>query len=133
MNAESVLCHFSSERVHKTETTGLALSEAKYINLSLHFLQQVILALSEQKRTHVPYRNSMMTNILKDSLCGNCLTVMIANLAINRRNIQVSTFNHLFSKSEIQEIGKLIQIILLFLSYSRKRSVLANLLKEFLC
>lgn len=91
--------YFSSERVYKTSTTGLALSEAKFINLSLHYLQQVILALAEQKRTHIPYRNSMMTNILKDSLCGNCLTVMIANLAITRKNIPVSN-SYNFSKQK---------------------------------
>jgi len=31
-------------------------------------------------RIHIPYRNSLMTTILKDSLCGNCQTVMIANV-----------------------------------------------------
>ena len=29
---------------------------------------------------HVPYRNSMMTTVLRDSLGGNCRTVMIANI-----------------------------------------------------
>ena len=31
-------------------------------------------------RPHVPYRNSMMTTVLRDSLGGNCRTVMIANI-----------------------------------------------------
>lgn len=37
-------------------------------------------------RVHVPYRNSMMTSILRDSLGGNCRTVMIANLSTDISN-----------------------------------------------
>jgi len=55
-----------SERVSKTGVTGTLLSEAKYINVSLHFLEQVIIALSEKSRSHIPYRNSMMTSVLRD-------------------------------------------------------------------
>lgn len=72
--------------------TGVTLGEAKYINLSLHFLQQVITALTENNRTHIPYRNSMMTYILRDSLCGNCLTVMLATLAVTKDNIDVRNY-----------------------------------------
>ena len=32
------------------------------------------------RRPHIPYRNSMMTMVLKDSLGGNCRTVMVANI-----------------------------------------------------
>uniref|UniRef100_A0A7S1N5Q6 Kinesin-like protein n=1 Tax=Eutreptiella gymnastica TaxID=73025 RepID=A0A7S1N5Q6_9EUGL len=70
-----------SERVGKTGVEGNLLSEAKYINLSLHYLEQVITALAEKsegKRDHIPYRNSFMTQVLRDSLGGNCKTVMIA-------------------------------------------------------
>ena len=41
----------------------------------------VIVALHEKAtkgRVHVPYRNSMMTSVLRDSLGGNCKTVMVA-------------------------------------------------------
>ena len=37
-----------SERVSKTEVTGTILKEAKFINLSLHYLEQVIIALQER-------------------------------------------------------------------------------------
>ncbi|XP_056648003.1 kinesin-like protein KIF6 isoform X3 [Diorhabda sublineata] len=79
-----------SERISKTHTKGYCLQEAKSINLSLHFLQQVILALSESNRTHIPYRNSMLTHILKDSLNGNCITSMLATLSISQSNIEES-------------------------------------------
>ena len=32
------------------------------------------------KRTHVPYRQSKLTHLLKDSLGGNCKTLLIANV-----------------------------------------------------
>ena len=41
----------------------------------------VIVALYEKAtkgRTHVPYRNSAMTSVLRDSLGGNCKTTMMA-------------------------------------------------------
>lgn len=64
--------------------------EAKYINRSLSYLEQVIIALHDKatqpSRTHVPYRNSMMTSILRDSLGGNCRTVMIANMSTDISN-----------------------------------------------
>ncbi|KAM4678865.1 kinesin-like protein KIF6 [Amazona ochrocephala] len=79
-----------SERVAKTGVGGQLLTEAKYINLSLHYLEQVIIALAEKNRSHIPYRNSMMTSVLRDSLGGNCMTTMIAMLSIDKRNIDES-------------------------------------------
>ncbi|MCQ2819131.1 MAG: hypothetical protein MJ252_17855 [archaeon] len=70
-----------SERVKKTGSTGLALKEATYINKSLTFLEQVVVALTDKKKKeYVPYRQSKLTHILKDSIGGNCKTVMIANI-----------------------------------------------------
>ena len=75
-----------SERVYKRqgEADSQVTTEARYINRSLSYLEQVIIALHQKAqgtRTHVPYRNSMMTSILRDSLGGNCRTVMIANMS----------------------------------------------------
>ena len=94
-----------SERVCQTGVKGLQLSEAKYINLSLHYLEGVIIALHQDataaarihphtappgvakswsaspakrpysaaadvngKPRYIPYRNSLLTMLLKDSL-----------------------------------------------------------------
>ncbi|KAL7546517.1 hypothetical protein ACHAWF_009845 [Thalassiosira exigua] len=75
-----------SERVSRTSSAGQTLREAKYINSSLFFLEMVIVALHEKgkkkkERVHVPYRNSMMTSVLRDSLGGNCKTTMIATIS----------------------------------------------------
>ena len=49
----------------------------------------MIIALSEKSRTHIPYRNSMMTSMLRDSLGGNCLTSMVATVSLEKKNIDV--------------------------------------------
>ncbi|XP_066519294.1 kinesin heavy chain-like isoform X2 [Hoplias malabaricus] len=66
-----------SEKVSKTGAAGAVLDEAKNINKSLSALGNVISALAEGTKTHVPYRDSKMTRILQDSLGGNCRTTII--------------------------------------------------------
>lgn len=56
-----------SERVDRSEVTGDRLKEAQHINKSLSALGDVIFALS-QKNSHVPYRNSKLTQVLQSSL-----------------------------------------------------------------
>jgi len=76
--------------VGKTGVQGTLLTEAKYINLSLHYLEQVIVALAERARSHIPYRNSMMTSVLRDSLGGNCMTTMVATISVEGSNLDES-------------------------------------------
>ncbi|CDI79832.1 kinesin motor domain-containing protein, putative [Eimeria acervulina] len=76
-----------SERVKQSGTRpgDCIFQEACSINLTLHYLEQVIVALQQKaagQATHVPYRNSLMTSVLKDSLGGNCKTRMIATVAL---------------------------------------------------
>jgi len=63
-----------------TGSEGRTLLEAQFINKSLSFLEQVVVALSEKQRDHIPYRQSKLTNLLKDSIGGNSKTIMIANI-----------------------------------------------------
>ncbi|GAA0153082.1 microtubule binding motor protein [Lithospermum erythrorhizon] len=62
-----------SERVDRSEVTGDRLKEAQHINKSLSALGDVIFALS-QKNSHIPYRNSKLTQVLQSSL-GNSLSL----------------------------------------------------------
>ena len=90
-------------------SSALTRREGRFINLSLHYLEKVIIALQDQQTrsaasaagsaagsarsgsrgrrgggrgggVHVPYRNSTLTAILKDSLGGNCRTAFLATL-----------------------------------------------------
>ena len=71
-----------SERVKETGSSGIALKEAAYINKSLTFLEQVVVALTDKtkRKEYVPYRQSKLTHILKDAIGGNCRTIMIATI-----------------------------------------------------
>ncbi|KAL5503458.1 hypothetical protein EMCRGX_G010412 [Ephydatia muelleri] len=77
-----------SERLSKTNSTGIVQKEAMYINKSLSFLEQVIVALADKNRDHIPYRQSKLTHVLKDSLGGNCSTLMIANIWVEADKIE---------------------------------------------
>lgn len=69
-----------SERASTSGAKGTRFVEGTNINKSLLALGNVINALADTKRRnqHVPYRNSKLTRLLKDSLGGNCQTIMIA-------------------------------------------------------
>lgn len=82
-----------SERVSQTGVNGKLLAEAKSINVSLHYLERVIVALhsrSKGNQVHVPYRDSMMTSVLRDSLGGNCRTAMVGCIAAEASNLPES-------------------------------------------
>ncbi len=55
--------------------------ETKKINLSLSTLGKVINALTEVNKKHIPYRDSKLTRLLKESIGGNCLTRLIINIS----------------------------------------------------
>jgi kinesin family protein 5 len=66
-----------SENVSKSEVQGINLLEAQSINKSLSALGNVIYALTEKGREHIPYRDSKLTYLLQDSLGGNSKTTII--------------------------------------------------------
>jgi kinesin family member 5 len=70
-----------SENVGKSEVQGVNLIEAQTINKSLCSLGNVINALTEKGRVHIPYRDSKLTYLLQDSLGGNSKTIIIATVS----------------------------------------------------
>lgn len=69
-----------SERASATGCKGIRFKEGANINKSLLALGNCINNLADGIK-HIPYRDSKLTRLLKDSLGGNCHTVMIANIA----------------------------------------------------
>lgn len=75
-----------SERASKTGAAGDRLKEGSNINKSLTTLGLVISSLADQaagkaKNKFVPYRDSVLTWILKDNLGGNSRTAMVATIS----------------------------------------------------
>ena len=75
------LCDLAgSEKIYLEERLGEKhMEEHKSINLSLSTLGKVVSALSKNQQV-VPYRESKLTRLLKDSLGGNTTTILIATL-----------------------------------------------------
>lgn len=69
-----------SERVSKSGSEGQRLEEAKKINKSLSALGNCVAALTSERATHVPFRDSKLTRLLTDSLGGNSKTCLVATI-----------------------------------------------------
>lgn len=99
-----------SERISLTGTKGLAAKESIDINKSLFVLRKVIMSLSDSNRahgkdkSHIPYRDSKLTSLLKQSIGGNSYCLMIACIAPSDRFIEenVSTLNYATRASNIK-------------------------------
>ncbi|KAK3605863.1 hypothetical protein CHS0354_017767 [Potamilus streckersoni] len=94
-----------SERQSQAMTSGERLREGANINKSLLTLGKVISLLSEQsaqngkkKKTYIPYRDSVLTWLLKESLGGNSKTTMIATISPANSHIEetLSTLRYPF-------------------------------------
>ncbi|NXT34899.1 KI18B protein, partial [Pelecanoides urinatrix] len=94
-----------SERASVTNAKGERLREGANINRSLLALINVINALADakSKKTHIPYRDSKLTRLLKDSIGGNCRTVMIAAVSPSVLAYE-DTYNTLKYASRAKEI-----------------------------
>ena len=82
-----------SERVKDTKAEGQVLQQSNQINKSLLALGNCISALGDAKKKggHIPYRDSVLTMLLKDSLGGRNKTLMIACISPCPRNAQESS------------------------------------------
>lgn len=87
-----------SERLSKTHSVGKTQAEAQFINKSLSFLEQAVIGMSDSKKNaFVQFRQCKLTHILKDSIGGNCVTVMIANIWPEARHMEETVSTLRFS------------------------------------
>lgn len=97
-----------AERLKMSEAEGERANEAKMINLSLSTLRRVIDILIDNakkgaKQMIPPYRESLLTLLLGESLGGNSKTIMIATVSPYRANFQ-DTWNTLRYANRAREI-----------------------------
>lgn len=86
-----------SERLLKTGAIGQTLDEGRAINLSLSALGDVIAAL-RRKKVHVPYRNSKLTQILRDSLGNGSKVVMLVHVSPKEEDVAETVCSVSFAK-----------------------------------
>ena len=96
-----------AERAHETNNAGQQLRDGANINRSLLALANCINALGKRKKkgfVFVPFRNSKLTRLLKDGLCGNSRTIMIATCASadSQYNHTVNTLKYADRAKEIK-------------------------------
>lgn len=99
-----------SEKVRKSGVKGQTLEETKKINLSLSCLGNVVHALTNGS-DHVPYRNSKLTRILKDSLSSDTSTSIITTCSLDQSdyNETLSTIKFAVRAKRIKNKKKLEQ------------------------
>lgn len=98
--------------MNQTGALGERKTEASHINKSLQALRKVISALQGKKTksiVHIPYRDSVLTQLLKDSLGGNTSTVIIGTVSSDPKNIRdtISTLHFLEGAQKIKNVKKI--------------------------
>ena len=97
-----------SERAASTGNRGIRMVEGANINKSLLALGNCINMLYENskksKRGHIPFRDSKLTRLLKDSLGGNSKTLMICTL-----NPHISAIRETLSTIKFAQRAKMIR------------------------
>jgi hypothetical protein len=121
-----------SERASLTGVIGDRLNEANNINRSLSTLGDVIKALSSAKAISagkdmkfVPYRNSVLTWLLKDSLGGNSKSTMLAAVSPSE-----NSYNESMSTLRYVERAKLIMTCAVINESSTDPALVAHLQRQ---
>ncbi|XP_031244228.1 kinesin-like protein KIF22 [Mastomys coucha] len=91
-----------SEDNRRTGNQGIRLKESGAINTSIFVLGKVVDALN-QGLPRIPYRDSKLTRLLQDSLGGSAHSILIANIAPERRFYQdtISALNFTARSKEV--------------------------------
>ena len=111
-------------------TKNLSINETIFINKSLIALSKVMISLSNRKKyKYIPFRESKLTRLLKNSLNGNCYLTLLSTINPNPinyddilqtlvftnrcKNIHTSVYsNYFYNESKLQKLQKIIQNLL---------------------
>jgi kinesin family protein 18/19 len=124
-----------SERGTATENTGIRLREGAKINTSLLALANCINSLGDKtkKGSYVSYRDSKLTRMLKDSLGGNCKTVMIATISPGHNQFE-ETINTLKYANRAKNIKIRAQVNkkMVYMHISAYKNIISDLKDEII-
>ncbi|XP_030550484.1 kinesin-like protein KIN-UC isoform X2 [Rhodamnia argentea] len=93
-----------SERLDKSGSEGHLLEEAKFINLSLTSLGKCINALAENS-AHIPFRDSKLTRLLRDSFGGSARTSLIITIGPSARHYAETTGTIMFGQRAMKIVN----------------------------
>eukprot|EP01084_Bolivina_argentea_P308823 534093_1 len=127
-----------SEKIKKSGAKGQQIKEALNINKSLSALGNCIKAVLDTNSIHIPFRESSLTRLLRDSLGGNCKTAMIINISAGIDNIDETLTSLRFgqrakqikTKARINNIQSRAQLTLQLQQVSSKFSQLLLLIND---
>jgi centromeric protein E len=116
-----------SERL--SESGMSSIEETQHINKSLFVLANVIYKLSDTSTTHIPYRDSKLTQILRSALGGNSLTSLICTLSPNveHMNLSFSTLRFATRAKNVENKARINEVIddhKLLMVYKKKVALL---------
>ena len=123
-----------SERGSSTGNKGARMLEGAAINKSLLALGNCIKALAHAKsgeKPYIPFRDSKLTRLLKDSLGGNCRTVMIANVSPSSGCYE-DTYSTLLYANKAKKIKNKLERNIVNVSYhiAKYNDIIASLKQE---
>ena len=95
-----------SERLKKANISENRYNETISINSSLTILSKCIIYLSDKNQKHIPFRESKLTKILKESLGGNCKTALIVNLSPEKSDLEETLASLCFAQRACKIICK---------------------------
>ncbi|KAJ5072631.1 centromere protein e [Anaeramoeba ignava] len=124
-----------SERASHTGVEGLRMKEGSHINRSLLTLGTVISRLSKGKDGHIPFRDSFLTRILKPSLGGNVMTLLICTICPSIEYMEISLNSLDFASRAMKiknkpQVNKIMDDKALLRRYRRQILDLKKQLKE---
>eukprot|EP00592_Proboscia_alata_P007091 CAMPEP_0194356782 /NCGR_PEP_ID=MMETSP0174-20130528/4354_1 /TAXON_ID=216777 /ORGANISM="Proboscia alata, Strain PI-D3" /LENGTH=849 /DNA_ID=CAMNT_0039126511 /DNA_START=294 /DNA_END=2840 /DNA_ORIENTATION=- len=108
-----------SERIKQSGVEGFQQQESININKDLFVLGQVISSLAQKnqpqtdidKVQHVPYRDSKLTRLLRDSFGGNCYTILIACISPAEKHLSESMNTLRYAKRTQKITNRIVQNI----------------------
>jgi len=80
ITSSTTLSNATANNIANSTNNGTEIREMANINSSLHVLGNVVSALIEPGRKHIPFRDSLLTRLLQDSLGGSGRTVLLATI-----------------------------------------------------